>query len=105
MLAAAGTYALSNHVDRLEKDHIAAKKFSQALLESDLFTLEYPVETNMVWFRVKKNAHLIQKAFEKEGVNLLALTDELLRAVFHLDVSREGVQKACGVAKSFKGAL
>ena len=103
MLAAAGLYSLSNHVERLEQDHKAAKKFSKALLENELFSLEYPVETNMVWFRVKEKAPFIQEAFEKEGVKLLALTDQLLRAVFHLDVTRKDVERVCEVARSLKG--
>ena len=105
MLAAAGLYAISNHVERLEEDHKAAQKFSKALLENDLFTLEYPVETNMVWFRVKEKAPFIQEAFEKKGVKLLALTDQLLRAVFHLDVTTEAAKKACDIARNLKGNL
>lgn len=100
ILAAAGTYALEHHIERLSLDHKRAKAFGKALERNSLFELEYPVETNMVWFRVEKNAPLVEKSFAQKGVKLLALTDHLLRAVFHLDVGEKDFEKVCELASS-----
>ncbi len=98
-LAAAGSYALDHHITRLEEDHQAAKNFGQALIENELFQLTYPVETNMVWFQVKKKASEVQKKLEEKGLKVLALTDTLLRAVFHLDVSPAQQKKSCEIIR------
>ena len=68
LLAAAGTYALKNNVKRLEQDHKAAKTFGSALLESQSFSLEYPIETNMVWFKVDKDAFSVQEKLKQQGL-------------------------------------
>ena len=98
-LAGAGLYALSHHIERLEEDHSSALFFSKALLANDLFKLAYPVETNMVWFHSEGRAKEIQLLFEAKGLKVLALTDDLLRAVFHLDISKEQVKQACKIAR------
>ena len=102
LLAAAGTYALKHNIQRLKEDHRAAQSFAQALLENDHFDIEYPVETNMVWFKVSKDAPLVQEKLKKEGLKVLALTDQLLRAVFHLDVNEEQVRQACELVRCFR---
>ena len=102
ILAAACIYALENNLDRLKKDHKRAKIFGDALLENSLLKLEYPVETNMVWFRVEKNAKEIEKLLAQKSLKLLALTDKLLRAVFHLDVTEEDFEKSCELIRIVK---
>ena len=57
ILAAACIYALENNLDRLKTDHKRAKIFGETLLYNSLFKLEYPVETNMVWFVAKQSTH------------------------------------------------
>ncbi len=102
ILAAACIYALENNLDRLKTDHKRAKIFGETLLYNSLFKLEYPVETNMVWFRVEKNAKEIEKRLAEKGLKLLALTDKLLRAVFHLDVTEEDFKKSCELVRLVK---
>lgn len=101
LIAAAGLYALTHNIERLGEDHRKAKRFSEALEKSSLFKLAYPVETNMVWFKVVSEAKKIQERLEQKGLKVLALTDQLLRAVFHLDISEEQVHKACNIIDAF----
>src|SRR5439155_16860755 len=52
-LAAAGIYALDNHVERLHEDHYHAKLLAEALCEKDFIGEVFPVETNIVIFEVR----------------------------------------------------
>lgn len=49
-IAAAGLYALRNHVDRLRDDHARAARLAAALQRSPAVTRVLPVETNIVIF-------------------------------------------------------
>src|SRR6267154_2290194 len=51
-LAAAGLYALDNHVHRLKEDHARAKKLGDALKGLDWVKSVMPVDTNIVIFEV-----------------------------------------------------
>jgi len=104
ILAAAGIYALDHNIERMKVDHIHAQIFSKAIEESKLFEIEFPVESNMVWFRVKDgiqcDAQYFSKFFSNKGLALMALTDRLLRAVFHLDISKEETQQAADLVSA-----
>src|SRR5690348_7547335 len=52
-LAAAGTYALQNHIQRLKEDHAHAKQIADALSEKSFVKQVLPVETNIIIFEVR----------------------------------------------------
>jgi threonine aldolase len=97
VIAAAGLYAVDNHVARLASDHQNAARLAEGLR-----ALNLPVEqhTNMVFVtlpaeRVAALAdHLRQR-------NILVLPGARMRLVTHLDVDAAGIDRAVGAFGEF----
>jgi threonine aldolase len=96
--AAAALHGVEHHRARLADDHANARRFAEALaahrqIELDLAT----VQTNIVVFRLREGAidaaTLVQRARER-GVLVNAFDARTVRAVTHLDVSREQADQA-----------
>ncbi|KAA9327107.1 low-specificity L-threonine aldolase [Hymenobacter busanensis] len=92
-LAAAGLYALENHVARLADDHRRAKQLAEALAEAPYVDFVLPAETNLVIFRLKDGltedqflAHLA-----KNDIKASAFGPQMVRFVTHLDVDDAGI--------------
>ena len=88
-LAAAGIYALDNHIDRLKEDHRRARACAEHLKSMPWVEMVYPVPTNIVLFKVKgslKASHVVT-ALAGKNIACAAMTDKLVRWVFHLDIS------------------
>jgi threonine aldolase len=97
ILAAAGLYALEHHVDRLAEDHANAKLLVEGLSKIPGIVLDTPrPETNIVFFHLSDrnvtHADFVRRGLA-QGVRLGALAIGI-RAVTHLDVRREDVEKA-----------
>jgi threonine aldolase len=98
ILAAAGIYALDNNIERLAEDHANARLIAERIaglpgVDLDLAT----VQTNIVVFRLAPDlpdaATVVARAKEA-GVLISALGPRLVRAVTHLDVSRDDCIRA-----------
>lgn len=98
-LAAAGIFALKNHIDRLALDHLHAKQIAEALLKKDFTGEMMPVETNIIIFEVKENytAKTLTEAFKEKGILVSAISFTQIRMVLHLDVSEEMVKETIEV--------
>ena len=94
-LAAAGLYALQNHVERLEEDHVKARKLSDALENISWVKAAMPVETNIVIFEVTDNhpSSYWAEALRKAGVNVSCPAANSIRMVTHLDVSDNDIDR------------
>ncbi len=88
-LAAAGSYALQNNVERLRIDHDRAKILGAELLSSHYVKNVLPVETNIVIFDLADDFDSEQYLghLEQQGVLALDLGEQTIRFVFHLDIS------------------
>jgi threonine aldolase len=88
-LAAAGTYALQNHIERLAEDHAHAKAVANLLATKDWVNEILPVETNILIFSVqgKYTAASLAETLASQGVKTIAISPQQLRMVFHLDVT------------------
>jgi threonine aldolase len=98
-LAAAGIYALENHVDRLAEDHQHAKWLAEALAKKDFVGVINPVETNILIFEVKGSftpQSFAEKLVEHE-IKVMPISKTQVRIVLHLDVSAEMVRKTIQV--------
>lgn len=97
-LAAACLYATEHHVERLAEDHANAQLIAKAAEEVPGFTLTpQEVETNLVWFEVDARhgtAKQVAERLKANGVLVAPLGERVIRAVTHLDVSREQCAKA-----------
>jgi threonine aldolase len=98
ILAAACNYALDHHIERLADDHANAKIIADAVADVPGFTLVPPeVETNLVWFEVDSrhvSAKAVADRLKARGVLVAPLGTRVVRAVTHLDVSREQCEHA-----------
>ena len=86
-LAAAGIYALDNHVERLAEDHQKAKEIGAVLETVTYVTKVEPIETNIVIFYVDKkigDANFIDKMATK-NILLTPMGEGKIRIVTHLD--------------------
>ncbi len=94
ILAAAGLYALDHHVERLAEDHARAASIAAALRTRPFVEDILPVETNIVIFRVanKAAAGIVDK-FNKAQIRAIAMTDEYIRMVTHLDITDAMLEK------------
>ena len=95
MMAAAGIYALENNIDRLREDHRRARKFAEALVEMPNFSVNLDtVQSNIVYIGVGKgrSKQIIEK-LAKQDIDILDTDDSTIRAVFHLHISDEDLDK------------
>lgn len=102
MLAAAASYALDNHVERLAVDHDNAQKVMQAALKNELVDSVLPVETNIVVLVLNDkitNTEFLTRLKDK-GVLAVGFGPQRVRLVMHLDVSPEDVAVLCEVLVS-----
>jgi threonine aldolase len=89
ILAAAGRYALSHHLERLADDHARAARLADALGGGT-------TQTNIVVLHAANAADVAAKAGES-GVLVSALGPQFLRLVTHLDIDDAGVDRAIEV--------
>ncbi|WP_417195638.1 threonine aldolase family protein [Bizionia sp.] len=86
-LAAAGLFALDNHVERLADDHQKAKEMGVVLQSLPFIKKVVPVETNIVIFELaerEKEAKFLNY-FSEKGIRLSGMGSGKLRIVTHLD--------------------
>ena len=105
-LAAAGTHALDNHVERLRDDHDKAR-----ILGDELSALSYvhevlPVETNIVIFDLddRHDSDQFLDYLAQQGVLALSLNQKTIRFVFHLDITDAQFDKVLHEIRSFDNA-
>jgi len=98
IVAAAGLYALDHHVERLAEDHANARRLGEGLAEAGLPVEPDAVESNFVLVHVEiigLGADEAVARLRAEGVLLsFAAKRGVLRAVTHLDVTAEDVERA-----------
>lgn len=86
-LAAAGIYALDNHIERLADDHRRAKELAIVLQRLPWVASVEPVETNILIFSIQP--YLDEKAviekFKEKGIFISSMGQGKLRIVTHLD--------------------
>ncbi len=86
-LAAAGIYALDNHIERLKEDHQRAKIIGQVLAHRAEVEEIYPIDTNIVIFRLSNGILAKDYVLELAEKNIKAVVfgKNLVRFVTHLD--------------------
>ena len=86
-LAAAGIYALDNHVLRLADDHRRAKEIASVLQQLPWIASVEPVETNILIFSIQSylDEKVITQKLKEKGIHISAMGQGKLRIVTHLD--------------------
>ena len=96
IVAAAGVYALDHHIERLADDHGRARRLAAGLADAGLGVDPDRVETNFVQLDVAPLTPAAAMArLAEHGVGLSAtIHPTLLRAVTHLDVDDDDIDRA-----------
>jgi threonine aldolase len=98
ILAAAGRYALREHIDRLADDHVRAAQLAEAL--APFGVVAGSVRTNIVPLDLTKtalDARVFAAAARERGVLVSVLGPRTARLVTHLDLDDAGVDQATDV--------
>jgi threonine aldolase len=107
IIAAGGVYALRHNVKRLAEDHANARRLAEGLAKLPGVDLApATVETNLVFFDLKGQldaATLVERLLA-HGVRMGALGPRTVRAVTHLDVSAEQIERTLQAARAVLAA-
>jgi threonine aldolase len=102
VLAAAASYSLDHHVDRLADDHALARKLADGLAGIEGLQVEAP-QTNILFVDLtgaaKERSQALLDHLVREGVQATGLYR--LRFVTHLDVDAAGVDRAIAAIRGF----
>lgn len=98
ILAAAGTYALAHHIDRLHEDHENARRLAGLLKGIPSVSIDpNRVATNIVMFEAtvqNRPPSRLTADLKQEGVLINHLGGDTFRAVTHMDVGRKDMDEA-----------
>jgi threonine aldolase len=101
IFAAAGLFALDHNVERLAEDHANARVIAERLSTSRSIILDSDtVQTNILVFGLAKegpDAPTVVTQAKERGVLVFAFGPRTIRAVTHLDVSRQECERAAEV--------
>ncbi|MDY0779211.1 GntG family PLP-dependent aldolase [Tenacibaculum sp. IB213877] len=103
-LAAAGIYALDNHVERLAEDHQKAKEIGEVLQQASFVKKVEPIETNIIIFYVNDGLDPIDfiKKMEEKNILMISMGEGKIRIVTHLDYTDEMHKKLLKELKSYQ---
>ncbi|WP_417854711.1 threonine aldolase family protein [Xanthomarina gelatinilytica] len=103
-LAAAGLYALDNHIHRLVDDHNRAKEIGEVLNGLTFIKKVEPVETNIIIFelRQKTDETKFLRLLEANNIRLSGMGQGKLRIVTHLDYTDAMHDRFLSVLKQVK---
>jgi threonine aldolase len=107
IIAAGGVFALRHHVARLAEDHTNARRLAEGLAELPGVVLDpSTVETNIVIFELRGtlDAPAAVAALLARGVRMGAMGARTIRAVTHLDVDAEQIERALKAAHAVFGS-
>ena len=109
IVAAAGVYALDHHVERLADDHRRARRLAEGLVAAGMPVELEHVETNFVQVDVGALGLSVADAvarLREAGVGLSGtMRPGVLRAVTHLDVPDEEIERAIELIPRALGVL
>ena len=108
VIAAGALYALENHIDRLADDHSMAQRLGEVIRDVGGLTLvPSEVDTNMVIFEVEPRlgtAAEFTGRIAELGLKMLAVSPTRVRAVTHLDLDTDAVERAEPILREAIGA-
>ena len=101
IFAAAGLYALERHMERLAEDHANARLIAERLAASKRVVIDLAAaQTNILVFGLAPDAPdaptVVSRARER-GLLIFAFGPRTVRAVTHLDVTREQCERAAEI--------
>jgi threonine aldolase len=107
IVAAAGLYALDHNVERLAEDHARARRLAEGWLDAGLPVDLELVESNFVQVPLAALGLSVEQALDQireQGVLLSQTKPGVLRAVTHLDLSDDDIDRALELVPRALGA-
>ncbi|MGL4598199.1 MAG: threonine aldolase family protein [Bacteroidia bacterium] len=103
ILAAAGLYAIENHVARLGEDHARAKQLGDVLAKLPYVASVVPVETNIIIFTLdaKMPSDAFVQRLNNEQIKAVGFGKQTIRFVTHLDFDDAMLARTIQVLNSF----
>ncbi|MEL6637318.1 MAG: GntG family PLP-dependent aldolase [Bacteroidota bacterium] len=104
ILAAAGSYALQHHIDRLRVDNDRARTVGKLLAELPYVATVRPVRSNIVIFDLvaPHTATSFIERLAERGVLASPFGPQTVRLVFHLDISEAMQQKVMEILENME---
>ncbi len=102
-MAAAGIYALDNHVQRLGEDHKKAAEISEVLAQQSYIKKVEPTETNIVIFYLseKISEEKFMQDLLQKNIKISGMGQGKLRIVTHLDYTDEMHKNFLQILRSY----
>lgn len=102
ILAAAGSYALDNNIERLQLDHDRAKRLEAVVKELSFVQEVLPVDSNLVIFKLNEdlNTSAVIERFKTNGILAIQMDAKAMRLVTHLDISEQDIDQVIKVLKT-----
>ncbi|MBK5212292.1 MAG: PLP-dependent transferase [Flavobacteriaceae bacterium] len=103
-MAAAGIYALDNHVKRLAEDHKKASEISETLAKQSYIKKVEPTETNIVIFYLSEgiSEEKFMNDLLQNNIKISGMGQGKLRIVTHLDYTDAMHERFLQILKSYK---
>ncbi|MGD9806068.1 MAG: low specificity L-threonine aldolase [Hyphomicrobiaceae bacterium] len=109
IIAAAGLYALDHNMEKLADDHANARRLGEHIAAVPGLALYTPtIESNIVFFDPSGaglTSRQVHDALLERGVRMGLTYGNMIRAVTHLDVSRDDIDKVGKALKDSVAAL
>jgi threonine aldolase len=96
LLAAAGIYGLEHNFARLAEDHARARKLADGVRRIGAFRVSSP-DTNIVMVEIESHFASIETVMtmlQNRGIRVSQFGPRKMRAVTHLDIDDEGIERA-----------
>lgn len=107
IIAAGALYALEHHVRRLAEDHANAQRLATGIRTISRLRLDpEETDTNLVFFQLDSSwgaAREFSAELKRRGLLLNAVSSTRLRAVTHLDVNVQDVDRALEILRAVAG--
>jgi threonine aldolase len=100
-LAAAGSYALDHHIQRLKEDHVRAQALGKTLTQVGWVKSVMPVDTNIIIFTVADHlsAEGVLAGLGAHHIKAIKFGHQQIRMVTHLDIDDRMMEKTLDVIK------
>jgi threonine aldolase len=104
IIAAAGIVALNDMVERLADDHANAKKLALGIADIEGLSIDPAhIQSNIVYFEItreKTTSEQLVTALDNEGVRVLPVGRDRIRAVTHYHISSDDIDRSLAVMAS-----
>ena len=103
-MAAAGIYALDNHIVKLKEDHQRAKAIADVLSKQSYIEEVYPAQTNIVIFKLNKSLNVkdFVNYLKEKNIHCSIFGPQTIRMVTHLDFTDNMLEEVILALKSIK---